>query len=817
MTLFRTLILRPLGRDRLRTLLSVVSLALGVAVIVAIQLASEAATGSFGASMETLGGRTDLEIRANGGVDERWIGTLAALPVDAHFAPLMESEASIAGIGAVPVYGVDALGLPAGEAIVSRALADRGVGAATCEIAGRAVRLRVGRVDPTPGEFLAFDIADFQRLLGRYGKLDRIDVTFGPDEDPGRAEKAIRAALPASYLVEPGAARSQESRKMVRAFGWNLRMLGYISLLVGAFLIYNTIAISVVRRRDEIGTLRALGAGRAAVCGIFLAEALVLGVAGAVLGLLIGRVLAGVCVGMIADTVNALYTTSRPAAIELTWTHVWSALITGAVVSLAAAWGPAREAVAIAPTEAMSRGAHEHRARLRWRRALAWSAAFAVAAAALSRLQPIAGYPIGAYAAASACVAAAAFAAPALVLAAQRLLRPALGRWVEGSLAARSLEASLARTSVVVAALATAISMMAAVGLMVGSFRETVLVWLDVQLRADLYVRALAPLGADVYAPIPAQAVDVIAGTPGIAAIDVFHALPISYNGERATFGGGNMDVVRRYGRLRFLPGEDRDAILRSLPGRDRAIVSEPFANKHGIAAGDVIALPLGDKTVRLNVAGIYYEYSSSQGYVIVDRSTLLRYLPGQPPTNVAIYVQRTSDPETVRRALQLRAGGLGIEISANRDLRRNSIQVFDRTFAITWALEAVAIVVAMLGAANSLLALVLDRRRELGLLRYLGASRPQIRAMVLAEAGLLGLFAAILGTALGVVLSLLLIFVVNKQSFGWTIQFHPPGELLGAAILLVWCTTVLAALYPARVASNLSNVSNLASLSGTL
>ena len=805
MRLLRTLILRPLLRDRLRTALAVLSLALGVAVIVAIQLASQAATGSFGASMESLAGKTDFEVRANGGVDEKWMGVLEALPLDLHFSPVMEAEAAVAGIGAVPVYGVDAAGLGADEAIVSRALADRlGRAPLVASLGGHSRQFRAARTDPTAGEFLALDIADFQQILGRFGKLDRIDVTVGPDENAARAEAAMRAALPPPYLVERPGARSDESRKMVRAFGWNLRMLSYISLIVGAFLIYNTIAISVVRRREEIGIVRALGAGRGTVLAIFLAEALVLGLAGAGLGLPLGRILAGASVGMIADTVNALYTTSRPSPVALTWAQVWSALVTGAVVAVAAAWGPAREAVAIAPTEAMSRGAHEHRARLRWRRALAWAAAFAAVAAALARLRPLAGYPVGAYAAAVCSVAAAAFAAPALVLAAHRLIRPLVGMWVESALAARSLEASLARTSVVVAALATAIAMMAAVGLMVGSFRETVLVWLDVQLRADLYIRAAAPLRADAYAPIPAPALAAVAATPGVAALDVYHSLPVTYGGERATLGAGNMEIVRRFGRLRFLPGEDRDAILRSLAGSDRAIVSEPFANKHGIAAGDRIVLALGPRSVPFTVAGVYYDYSSSQGYVIVDRSTLLKYLPGQPATNAAVYVAAGADAERVRRDLQLRTAGMGIAISANGDLRRNSMQVFDRTFAITWALEAVAIVVAMLGAANSLLALVLDRRRELGLLRYLGASRGQIRGMVLAEAGLIGFFATVLGLALGFVLSLLLIFVVNKQSFGWTIQFHPPGALLAGAILLVWCVTVLAGLYPARVAARL-------------
>jgi putative ABC transport system permease protein len=184
-----------------------------------------------------------------------------------------------------------------------------------------------------------------------------------------------------------------------------------------------------------------------------------------------------------------------------------------------------------------------------------------------------------------------------------------------------------------------------------------------------------------------------------------------------------------------------------------------------------------------------------------------LRYLPGQPATNAAVYLAPAADVERVRHDLQLRTAAYGVAIAPNRALRQAAIEIFDRTFAITWALEAVAILVAMLGAANSLLALVLDRRRELGLLRYLGASGPQVRRMILTEAAMLGLLALLLGLALGLALSLLLIFVVNKQSFGWTIQFHPPLALLAGALSLVWCVTVLAGLYPARVASALNPV----------
>jgi putative ABC transport system permease protein len=812
MKLFRTLILRPLVRDPLRTALTVLAVALGVAVVVAIDLAGDAATGSFQSSMQTLAGRTDLEIVANGGVDERWMAPLTALPLDVHWSPVMEAQAEIAGVGAVPLYGVDLSG--ASGMVISQALARRihvaERSTVTLTLGGRVQRFPVStiagsKMAGSTAEFLALDIADAQQALGRYGKLDRIDVTVSATEDFAAVEAAIGRTLPPAYLIQKPGARSEENQRMLRAFRWNLRVLSYISLVVGAFLIYNTISVSVVRRRAEIGVLRALGAARAGILGLFLAEALLFGIVGAVLGVALGRILASGTVRLIADTVNALYTTSRPTPVELTGTEAWLGIVIGAAVALLSALAPAREAMDVAPTEAMSRGAHEHRARLGWRRGLGWSVLLTSVALAASQAEPWSGYPLGGYVAAVLAIAATAMAAPAVVIAVNRLTRSLTRRRVEGLLAARSLTASLPRTAVVVSALATAIAMMASVGIMVASFRETVAAWLDIQLRADLYVRPSGPVAADAHPALAPEVPGILAATPGVAAVDVFRALEFRYRGERATLGAGNMEVVRRYGRLRFLPGQDRDAILRSLPGYDRAIISEPFANKHRLRAGEVVSIPIGERNVTLTIAGVYYEYSSSQGYAIVDQSTLLKYLPNQPATNAAVYVAGGASAAQVQQAIQLGTAGFGVLVAPNESLRRNAIAIFDRTFAITWALEAVAIVVAMLGAANSLLALVLDRRRELGLLRYLGASAAQVSRMILTEAAFLGALALLLGLVLGFAISLLLVFVVNKQSFGWTIQFHPPLALLCGALLLVWCVTVLAGLYPARVAARLN------------
>jgi putative ABC transport system permease protein len=349
--------------------------------------------------------------------------------------------------------------------------------------------------------------------------------------------------------------------------------------------------------------------------------------------------------------------------------------------------------------------------------------------------------------------------------------------------------------------------MMASVGIMVGSFRETVSLWLDDQLQADLHIRSAARPAPGEFPPVDAAVAAIVRSIPGIAASDFYSGMEFHFRGQRPTLGAGDMEVTRRTNRLRFLPGEDRDAILRSLPHEDRVIAGEPFAHKFGLHTGDRIDVSLGEHNVTFTLAGIFYDYAGGQGRMMMDRSTLLRYLPDQPLTSISLFLAPGADMGAIEHEIQLRAAPYGITIARNADIRRLSMMVFDRTFAVTWALEAVAILVAVLGAANSLLALVLDRRRSLGLLRYLGASTGQIRGLILTEAAFLGAFAAILGLALGVALSLLLVFVVNKQSFGWTIQFHPPAGLLAGALLLIWAVTVLAGLYPARVASRLNPI----------
>ena len=820
-TIFYRLILRPLARESLRTALMVATVALGVAVVLAIELAGEAATGSFRSSVETLAGSGDFEVTATGGVPADVLARLALLPHPFKLRPRIEDYAVMAETNrVVPFLGVDMLADAAANPENTGAgefqrTGSIWVGKDAGWKPGDHVRLIVndqaadytvrGIIDGA-GEAIITDLAPAARLLGRGSNLDRILVDVPPSRPADRWEVILRASLPDGVTLAPQGARTAENRRMLAAFRWNLRVLSYIALLVGAFLIYNTISVAVVRRREEIGILRALGATRLSVLGAFLVEAACLGLAGGMVGVAFGRLMAAGSLRLVAATVDSLYVSSTPAPIALTWVVAAGGIAIGVLVSVVSALAPALEASRVTPVEAMARGRRDHEVHIHRWRDLAFGGALAAAAWFASRQPPAGGKPLFGYLAALLLIGASALAIPALVSVLSRATATAAGRifGVEAMLASRSLAGSLRRTAVLVGALSTAIAMLSAVGIMVGSFRQTVLLWMEDRLQADLYLRPAGPAGADRHPTLAPGTAARLEAIPEVEAVDQFRAYEISYHGLPATLGGGDARIAGRYGRRPFLSGARPAEVFAQLLGRDCVIVSEPFANKHGVMRGDTLELPLGGRRIRFRVIEIYGDYSNERGYIIMDRGTLLKYLPDPAPSNVAVYLRPGTNLEVGRRAVENALAGRKVMVFTNRSLREEAIRIFDRTFAITYALEAVAVFVAVMGVAGALLALVIDRRREFGLVRFLGGSTGQIRRIIWFEAGLLGLLADIAGVGLGYLLSLLLIYVINRQSFGWTIEFHWPVTVLLSALSIVYAATVLAALYPSQVAAKL-------------
>lgn len=834
LTLLYRLILRPLFRQPGRSLLILFAVALGTAAVIAIDLASDAAAGSFHSSIEALSGSNDFEVTAAGGVPEQIVAQLTRLPYALRIAPRIEDHATIAATrDTVPLIGIDLIaaasehspqlsieqhdtldGINDPNAIFVTVGLHKNIGD-TIELLindqrkAFTVRGILPDASQAAGNAILMDIAAAQLATNKLGRVDRILIKLPRPDDPDLWRTRLRQALPAGVMLNPQGSATAANRRMLAAFRWNLRILSYIALLVGAFLIYNALSVSVIRRRAQIGTIRALGAGANSVLIAFLMEATLFGIAGSLAALPLGRLLASAAVRMLSTTVNALYVSSRPGAMHLSAISVLFAFLVGIGVAVISAIAPALEASRVPPTEAMAQGRREFEVRVHRRRDALFAILLAAVGTAAAQLPEIAGKPLMGYAAALLFVAAAALFAPITIHAAMKatanLLRKLLG--VEALLASRSLAGSLRRTSVLVGALATAIAMIAAVGIMVGSFRTTVVNWMDNELPADLYIRPAANFGADQHPTIAPSVSATIASLPGVQHVSLFRAYEIEFQGLPATLAGADPNLSRSQQSLTFLSGRSTNDVLRQLASDDNAIISEPFANKHHMRAGDTLTLALGPRQVTFHVLGVFYDYGHEAGFILLDRSTLLRYLPDPAPSNLAVYLAPSANIDRTRAAIRQALPASNLLIFSNREIRREAIRVFDQTFTITYALEAVSILVAIGGIVGALISIVIDRRRELGVLRFLGATAAQIRRLILVEAALLGLLAQLIGLALGYVLSLILIYVINKQSFGWTIQFHWPIAVLLASMSVVYLATVLAGLYPARLAVRLNPI----------
>ena len=858
--LFYRLMVRPLFREPVRTALTVLGIALGVAVVLAIELSGDAAAGSFHSSLETLSGDNNLEIRGSGGVPEAVVGQLATLPYSIRSSPRIQDYAVLRDSKqTLPLIGLDLIGESANNPsqnnfgkgttatsfaascgqppLALAASSDRStysdpvmqcltdphsiwVGESLHIAPGQHLTLLVNDVEDdytVRGTYpdahgnesaIVMDIAAAQRAAGRAGLVDRVLLKVPATPSLEDWLQRLRGILPQGVEVQPQGTATNENRQMLAAFRWNLRLLSYISLIVGGFLIYNTISVSVVRRRAEIGIVRALGASRARVLAAFLGESVTFGVVGALLGLPLGRLMAIGTVKLMGVTVDALYVSSRPGAIELSPSAILGALAIGVGTVLVSAYAPAREAASVPPVQAIARERREYEVSTHSKRNLILAAVIGAGAYVSSRAPAVHGKPLFGYLAAILLIAACVLAIPYFV----GLLVSKTSRWLgrqfgaEALLASRSLGSSLRRTSVLVAALSTAIAMMVSIGIMVGSFRETVIAWMGEQLPADLYVRPAGDPAADRHPTIAPEVADAIAKLPGVAAVDRLRAYEITYNGRPVILGGADLSSYRTEGHSDFFSGRDSRAVFADLRSGDgnNIIVSEPFTSKHNVKTGDVIALPLGEARPQFRIADVYYDYSSERGEILMDRATLLKYLPDPAPTNLAAYLTPGADLETVRAEIIRAAAGHRLLIFSDREIRGEAIRIFDRTFAITYALDAVAVVVAVIGVAGALLALVIDRRRELGLLRFLGATAGQVRRLILMESAMLGLLANVAGALLGWALSLIMIFVINKQSFGWSIRFHWPVTVLLGGLTFVYAATVLAGLYPANIAVRL-------------
>jgi putative ABC transport system permease protein len=813
--------------------LMVLGIALGVAVMVGVDLANQSAARAFDLSTESLTGRT-THILSGGsaGLEDQVYIDLVRSGWAHPAAPVITAYVTSPQLDGLTLQllGLDPFAEPpfrdyltldradAGETLtlllttpggvlLSQELADRFDLAPGSELelvySGESRPARVVGLLEVEDELdrralsqtLLADLASAQELTGRLGRLDRVDLIL--PEEAGSTAAELQERVPEGVRVLPAGARTGIVKEMTSAFQVNLTALSLLAMVVAVFLIYNTMTFSVTQRRALFGTLRGLGMTRREIFGMVLWEALAAGALGSLLGIALGIAMGRGTVALVTRTINDLFFVTTVRELPLPLVSLVKGVLVGVGGTLLAAVFPAREAVTIPPRSALVRSTQESRAR----RLIPW-------AAAAGLVFELVGVRLLAVPTRDLTVS---FGATFVIVLGLALLTPQLTRWLMAGVSAlvrrgpavarmapREVAGGLSRTSVAVAALMIAVSVTIGVSLMVTSFRSTVITWLDQILQGDVYVSVPGASVSQPSYPIRPEVIEILEGWEGVSRVDVLQTARVnSPQGPVELSASGNpQDGLEQIYRSTAVPREQIQGRLEA----GAVLVSEPLANRLDLFGPDqVLPLYTDRGLVEFPVVGVYYDYSSTEGNALLTLDVYREYWDDRRVTAASLTLAEGRDPEAVSRELEGRLGEVqNLLIRPNRELRRETLAIFDRTFTITGTLQAMTTAVAFVGVLSAMMSLQLEKGRQFGVLRSIGMSGRQLWALVLGETGLIGLASGLMAVPTGYVLALILIYVINRRSFGWTLLLEVRPGPFGQAVLIALGASLLAGIYPA-------------------
>jgi putative ABC transport system permease protein len=840
-----------------RALLSIAGVALGVLASVGIGTANIQVLRSFEQGVTTIAGPATLEIAGHDlGVDESAITAVRAVEGVVSAAPVIEESVVVAqgeprgqvlqilGLDLLAEVGTRGFEIPRAntevtlEALLApdalylgrQVAADWNLGVGSIvevTAGGRLAQLRVvGLIHNEAARsslwdrLAIMDIAAAQLLFQSIGRLDRIELVTTPDRPLDDIVASVRAVLPPHLVVQRPAQRTKQVENMVWAFQLNLSVMSWVGLLVGTFLIYNTIAFAVAQRRREIGIYRALGMTERRVAGLFLVEAGLLGLLGGLLGGLGGVWLAGILVSLVSRTVTDLYAPVASGELTLsmdmlTFTAVAKGMLLGTVVSMVGALGPSVEAGRTVTVRALAPGDYESTHQLKAGLCGWISLVLLVLAGLCSLMGPVGDLPLFGYLATICLLGALSFLAPLCIqaLGMRRPRQESKTMLLGGSLrliAADQAARHTGRNAVTVSALMVGLSIMIGVAVMVRSFRDTVEIWVDETVMADLIVAPQSWLqgkqAGQASRALPGTWRSTLSAIDGIAAVDTLREVYVDVAGQPVALVSRDLRLHSQRSRYLMLHG-DSSAALQRAAETGGVLLSEVLANRLRLREGEKVTITTPAGLTAVSIEGIFYDYATDGGKMVMDRTWYQRQWHDDRVTVFSIYLTAGADAEHIRKSIVTQVAGLdGVTVTPlvirNHELRQEILDIFDRSFVLTYVLEAIAVLVAMLGIVNTLVTAVLERRREFATLRAIGASTRQVERLVLWEAAYLGLIGAVLGVVGGLLLALVLIHVINKQSFGWTIQMTVPGGVILQAVGLALMAALVAGYWPARWAA---------------
>ncbi|MSP92105.1 MAG: FtsX-like permease family protein [Myxococcales bacterium] len=872
-TLLRPISLRRLAEHRLRSAMTAVGIALGVAVLIAVSTVNRSIAGSFSDTIERISGKVHVEVKGGDtGLDEALLDKVLAVPGVRFATPVVERTLDLADepgamVGLLGVnftedpqalkhlYDLDAAHLKREDGkdqgaiktdfgddplalldsphqlVVTSAFAEKHGkkkgdpvdlmtpdGRQTFTI--RSIVEAQGPMKAFGGSLAILDYMDAQEVFGLGHRVDRFDVAVADPQTPGRIDAvsaALKAALGGKYDVERPARRQERQEHLLRSFRLALAIGAGIALIVGMFLIYHTLSISVAQRRHEIGILRATGATRSQIVQLFTFEGALFGLVGSLLGVGLGALMARGMLRQSAASISEVYVRVHIDDVHLEPGLVGAGLALGVVCSALAALVPAWRASRLSPVETIRTVSLD----LHPPPGLAWGlgewagVAIIAVSPAVARLPTVDGFPYFGLGAMFCVVLGATLLTRWCVVASHKVLGPLATRLfgIEGRLAADNVSRSAGKGAVTAASLMVGLSMVTGSSIMVHSFLASMDTWIAQSIPADLFVTAGAKLGGIQNQPLRPELANDIAQLPGVVGVDRIRLRNVDFRHTRILLL--SLDVRIRFQHQTDWPMTrwvgDRKTVIARMQHGEGVIVAETLSHKFGLHPGDTLELASADGKLQLPILAAITDYSSDQGAVFMDRAFYMRHWHDDLVDTFEPYLVPGTDANQVRNEILRRWGAkYRLFVLTNQEFRDEIGRMIDRLFSVTRALEGVTLLISLLSVVNTLLTALLDRMREIGVLRAIGLLRGQLAKVILIESLCLALVGCALGVVVGIVNGWYIVTVVNRQDTGWVVPMQVPGGTVALYALALVVIGVVAAAYPARVAGRLKVVDAL-------
>jgi len=825
-------------RHVLRTLLTTAGIVLGVAVFVGMHTANQTVLYAFNSTVDRIAGKTELQVTAaETGFDEEILETLQGAEPVRVAVPVIEAVVSTAraGQGNLLILGTDLTGdrslrdydLDEGDEaiiddplvflaqpdsiIVTREFADRnGLEANSPLTLGTALGPRTftvrgimrssGLTSAFAGNLAIMDVYAAQKMFGRGRTFDRIDLGIKPGTALAAAQADLRQLLGPGFQIEPPSSRGQQFEAMTAAYSMMVSISSLFALFIGMFIIYNSFAIAVTQRRSEIGILRALGATRRQIRGLFLLESAVTGLVGSIVGVLFGLAIARGIASSIGQLISDVYgVAQRTDEVATTPWLLGLALVIGVVTSIVAALIPARQAASVDPVHALQKGKYQLLSERESRTRLIAAIVLAIGAAVCllaPTIRPVFYLGFGM------AMVAALLLGPLLSLGLSRALRPML-KWlrpVEGALAADSLIQAPRRTSASVAALMLSLALVTAFAGMARASYDSIIDWMDGALNPDLFVTPSQDIVIRTLR-FPDGMGEELAQVPGIALVQKVRNARISFRGGPVMLVATDIESIAKTSPRPAVEGDPRQMYEQTAAGTG-LMISDNLARLHGIHAGDRLELQAPHGVISAPVVGVVVDFTDQQGTVLIDRDLYRRYWRDDTVNIFRVYLTQDADVPTVRQLILDRfAQDRQIFVFTNRELKGYILRVTDQWFGLTSIQMAVAVLVAILGIVNSLTVSITDRRRELGVLKAVGALRGQIRRTIWMEAIGVGVLGLVLGFGLGAINLYYILEMVERDIAGLRLNYVFPLTVTLALVPTMLASAFVAAIWPAEAA----------------